>query len=63
MARSIAAAFLADSSWGGGSEQTAPGPRPPIDWVDLRKRVEAYPSGSVRITIGADGKLLVFPGR
>jgi hypothetical protein len=60
MARSIAAAFLSDASWGDGPEGRVLPERPPVDWDALRRLVEANPRGALHIVIAPNGSLHVY---
>ncbi|GAA2277558.1 MULTISPECIES: hypothetical protein [Kitasatospora] len=52
MAKTIAAAFLSDSSWDGAPETQAPIRRPMLDWQELSKILGQNPYGGCAYRFG-----------
>ncbi|MEV7190082.1 hypothetical protein [Kitasatospora sp. NPDC093102] len=57
MTKTIAAAVLSDSVWGGPDLPPPPTPRQPVDWQELKKILRLMPNNDFPVTVDADGNL------
>ncbi|MGA5824286.1 hypothetical protein ACPC54_41395 [Kitasatospora sp. NPDC094028] len=56
MAKTIAAAVLSDTVWGG-PDLPPSAPRQAVDWQELKKVLRLMPNNDFPVTIDADGNL------